>query len=70
LECFLPAPARYPDIYPVTNVLLSFSIFTLAWLVALYKSIEMSVRMVAFGSLGGKKTGAGVAVAAGEKKRV
>jgi hypothetical protein len=54
----------------VTNVLLSFSIFTLAWLVALFKSIEMSVRMVAFGSLGGRKTGAGVAVATGEKKRV
>ncbi|CAE6445127.1 unnamed protein product [Rhizoctonia solani] len=31
LEAFIPAPARYPDIYSVLNVLLSASIFGATW---------------------------------------
>ncbi|CAE6513982.1 unnamed protein product [Rhizoctonia solani] len=32
LEAFIPAPARYPDIYPVLNVLLSASVFGATWI--------------------------------------
>ncbi|KAH7337033.1 ALG6, ALG8 glycosyltransferase family-domain-containing protein [Rhizoctonia solani] len=31
LEAFVPAPTRYPDLYPVLNVLLSASIFGATW---------------------------------------
>ncbi|CAE6449852.1 unnamed protein product [Rhizoctonia solani] len=32
LEAFIPAPARYPDIYSVLNVLLSASVFGVTWI--------------------------------------
>ncbi|KAG8715874.1 Glucosyltransferase-like protein [Ceratobasidium sp. 423] len=32
LEAFVPAPARYPDLYPVLNVLLSAPIFGATWI--------------------------------------
>lgn len=31
-EALLSPPARYPDIFPVLNVLLSSGVFTLCWL--------------------------------------
>jgi hypothetical protein len=52
MEAFVPPSSRYPDIYPVTNVLLSFSVFSLAWLVASWKLLEMAVGMVGLGDLG------------------
>ncbi|KAG9077404.1 hypothetical protein FS749_010719, partial [Ceratobasidium sp. UAMH 11750] len=32
LEAIFPAPARYPDLFPVLNVLLSASVFGVAWI--------------------------------------
>ncbi|KAG8742497.1 Glucosyltransferase-like protein [Ceratobasidium sp. 414] len=32
LEAIFPAPARYPDLFPVLNVLLSASVFSAAWI--------------------------------------
>lgn len=55
MEAFVPPSSRYPDIYPVTNVLLSFSIFSLAWLVASWKLLEMAVGMVGLGDLGSER---------------
>jgi hypothetical protein len=55
MEAFVPPSSRYPDIYPVTNVLLSFSVFSLAWLVASWKLLEMAVGMVGLGDLGSER---------------
>jgi hypothetical protein len=55
VEAFVHPSSRYPDIYPVTNVLLSFSIFSLAWLVASWKLLEMAVGMVGLGDLGSER---------------
>lgn len=32
MEAFIPPPARYPDLYPVLNVLLSASVFGATWI--------------------------------------
>ena len=36
----LPPPARYPDLYVILNVLLSFGVFGMAWLWSLKKLLE------------------------------
>lgn len=40
-EFILPAPARYPDIFPVLNVLISTPVFILAWLWSIKNGIEV-----------------------------
>lgn len=43
------APARYPDIFPVTNAILSFTVFGVSWLGALYELAWQLVMMTGFG---------------------
>ncbi|KDR82818.1 hypothetical protein GALMADRAFT_851446 [Galerina marginata CBS 339.88] len=42
VELVLPPPARYPDIYPVLNVLISTPVFFLAWLWSIKCGVEVS----------------------------
>lgn len=49
LEAMFAAPTRYPDIYPVTNAVLSFSVFAASWLAALYELAWQLVMMTGFG---------------------
>jgi hypothetical protein len=37
LEASVPAPAKFPDIYAVTNAILSFGVFAGSWLAGLYE---------------------------------
>lgn len=46
-------PARYPDIYVVLNVLVSFGVFGLAWLWGLKKLLEGAW---AIGGIGSSRT--------------
>lgn len=48
LEATTTPPSRYPDIFPVTNVLASFSIFGLSWVVSLWKLLRLAVGLVGF----------------------
>lgn len=41
LEMVVPPPPRYPDIFPVLNVLISTPIFVLVWLWSIKCSIEL-----------------------------
>ena len=50
LEFLMPAPARYPDLYPVLNVLISTPVFVLTWLWSMKRGLEARW---ALGSLGG-----------------
>lgn len=49
LELLFAAPARYPDLFPVLNVLLSTPVFGLVWLWSIRRGIEVSW---SFGGLG------------------
>ncbi|VVT54571.1 uncharacterized protein SAPINGB_P004142 [Magnusiomyces paraingens] len=42
VELLLPAPAKYPDIYPVANITISCGCFGLFWLYTLYKLYSLS----------------------------
>lgn len=42
LELVIPAPARFPDIYPVANITISCACFGLFWLYTLYKLFVLS----------------------------
>ncbi|KAJ6477423.1 glycosyltransferase family 57 protein [Mycena vitilis] len=42
LECFVAAPARYPDLFAVLNVLISTPVFVLVWLWSIKCGLEMS----------------------------
>jgi alpha-1,3-glucosyltransferase len=42
LEMLLPPPARYPDLYPVLNVLISTPVFALTWLWSIKCGIEVT----------------------------
>ena len=66
-EAFFSPPPRYPDIYPVTNVLLSFSVFSLAWLIASWKLLEMAVGMVGLGGLGADRPASSASVTKKDK---
>ena len=46
----LPPPERYPDLYIVLNVLLSFAVFSAAWLWGVKRLVEGAW---AIGGLGG-----------------
>ncbi|KAF6755794.1 glycosyltransferase family 57 protein [Ephemerocybe angulata] len=50
LELVFPAPARYPDLFPVLNVLISTPVFVLIWLWSLKCGVEVAW---ALGGLGG-----------------
>ncbi|KZT73712.1 glycosyltransferase family 57 protein [Daedalea quercina L-15889] len=52
LELFFSPPARYPDLFPVLNVLLSTPVFGLVWLWSIRRSVEVSW---ALGGLGQKQ---------------
>jgi len=41
LELIVPPPRRYPDIFPVLNVLISTPVFVLVWLWSIKCSIEI-----------------------------
>jgi alpha-1,3-glucosyltransferase len=53
LELLLAPPTRYPDIYPVTNVLISCSVFVLLWMWAHGRLMEEVWGIGGFGSWGG-----------------
>lgn len=50
VELLVPPPARYPDIYPVLNVLISTPVFFLVWLWSIKCGVEVGW---AFSGLGG-----------------
>ncbi|KAJ8503329.1 hypothetical protein ONZ45_g10961 [Pleurotus djamor] len=41
-ECVVSPPSKYPDIFPVLNVLISTPVFVLVWLWSIKSSIEVS----------------------------
>ena len=41
LEALIPIPARYPDLFPVLNVLLSTPVFVLIWLWSIKCGVEV-----------------------------
>lgn len=49
MEMLIPAPTRFPDLYPTLNVLVSFGVFGLAWLTALWTLLQTAVGYVGFG---------------------
>lgn len=51
LEFIIPPPARYPDIYPVLNVIISTPVFALIWLWSIKCGLEVTW---ALGGIGGK----------------
>lgn len=52
MEALFPASHRHPSIYDDINILISFTVFSLAWLVASWKLLEMAVGMVGLGEIG------------------
>jgi alpha-1,3-glucosyltransferase len=50
LELLIKSPARYPDLFPVLNVLLSTPIFGLTWLWSIKRGVEVSWAMGGLGS--------------------
>ncbi|KAG8867297.1 Glucosyltransferase-like protein [Serendipita sp. 405] len=54
-ELVISPPARYPDIFPVLNTLISGGVFGLAWLWSLKRLVELSWAM---GSLGTQRSSA------------
>lgn len=42
LELVMPPPARYPDLFPVLNVLVSTPVFGLIWLWSIKRGIQVS----------------------------
>lgn len=49
MEMLIPAPTPFPDLYPTLNVLVSFGVFGLAWLTALWTLLQTAVGYVGFG---------------------
>lgn len=54
LELIVPAPARYPDLYAVLNVLISTPVFVLTWLWSMKRGLEARW---ALGGMGGGSHG-------------
>lgn len=54
LELLLSPPARYPNLYPVLNVLLCAPVFTLAWGWSILRGVE---NLWALGAIGGDEVG-------------
>ncbi|KAG6830718.1 hypothetical protein H0H87_007305 [Tephrocybe sp. NHM501043] len=50
LELVISPPARYPDIYPVLNVLISTPVFVLAWLWSIKSGMEVTWALGGLGS--------------------
>lgn len=53
LEGLFSPPARYPDLFPVLNVLISTPVFALVWLWSIRRGVEVGW---ALGGLGSKST--------------
>ncbi|KAF9450577.1 glycosyltransferase family 57 protein [Macrolepiota fuliginosa MF-IS2] len=71
LEMMFTPPARYPDIYPVLNVLVSTPVFVLAWLWSIKCGIEVGWAVGGLGPASGSSSSgdsgvAGKAVIAGD----
>ncbi|KZT09122.1 glycosyltransferase family 57 protein [Laetiporus sulphureus 93-53] len=50
LELLMSPPARYPDLFPVLNVVLTTPVFVLAWLWSIRRGIEMGWALGGLGS--------------------
>ena len=57
LELLIVAPARYPDIFAVLNVLVCTPVFGLAWLWSIKCSMEVGWALGGPGPVAEKKTG-------------
>ncbi|KAH9841629.1 glycosyltransferase family 57 protein [Rhodofomes roseus] len=56
LELLFSPPARYPDLFPVLNVLLSTPVFGLAWLWSIRRGVEVSWALGGLGPSSGSGT--------------
>ncbi|KAF9779622.1 glucosyltransferase [Thelephora terrestris] len=52
LEFFIQPPARYPDLFPVLNVLVSTPVFGLVWLWSIKSGVEVGWAIAGLGGLG------------------
>ncbi|KAG6854653.1 hypothetical protein C0991_003301 [Blastosporella zonata] len=57
LELVISPPGRYPDIYPVLNVLISTPVFVLAWLWSIKSGVEVAWALGGLGWAPGKADG-------------
>lgn len=65
LELIFPPPARYPDLFPVLNVLICTPVFGLVWLWSLKCGVEVGWALGGYSSSAGFESsshGAGAAV--------
>ncbi|OJA13370.1 hypothetical protein AZE42_12061 [Rhizopogon vesiculosus] len=58
-ELIVAPPARYPDLFPVLNVLISTPTFGLIWLWSIKRSVELSWPMSGLPGKRGKGEGGG-----------
>jgi alpha-1,3-glucosyltransferase len=54
MELIIPPPSRYPDLYPVLNVLVCTPVFVLTWLWSIKSGIEVGWALGGLGSGSGK----------------
>ncbi|KAH7915868.1 glycosyltransferase family 57 protein [Hygrophoropsis aurantiaca] len=57
LELLVPPPARYPDLFPVLNVLVCTPVFGLVWLWSIKRGIEVGWAIGGLPGSGAKKSG-------------
>jgi len=57
LELMVAPPARYPDLFPVLNVLISTPVFVLIWLWSIKRSVEVSWAITGLPGKRGKMEG-------------
>lgn len=50
MELIIPPPSRYPDLYPVLNVLVCTPVFVLTWLWSIKSGIEVGWALGGLGS--------------------